>query len=135
MAKYILPPASESEEQITLFNWANLAMGNMPELGLLYHIPNGGKRDYNTARQLKREGVKAGVPDLCLPVPSGRYHGLYIELKAGRNKPTENQSRWLAALTERGYYTAVCYGWEAASRVITSYIKQPENLTQEEQRE
>lgn len=126
MAKYKIPPPSESNEQETLFNWAGLAMGAMPELRLLYHIPNGGKRDYNTAKQLKKEGVKAGVPDLCLPVARGLYHGLYIELKAGKNKTTDNQNRWLQELTEQGYYTAVCYGWEVASKTITDYLKQPQ---------
>ena len=33
-------------------------------------------------------GVKAGVPDLCLPVPMNGYAGLYIEMKYGSNKPT-----------------------------------------------
>jgi len=35
--------------------------------GLLYFaIPNGGNRNIITATKLKREGVKAGVPDLCI---------------------------------------------------------------------
>lgn len=123
MAKYKAQTASESVEQICLFRWAAYSSGAMPELELLYHIPNGGKRDITTAKRLKAEGVKAGVPDVCLPVPNGEYHGLYIELKAGRNKTTENQDRWLQALEDNGYYTAVCYGWEEASKVITDYLK------------
>lgn len=129
MAKTTLPAASESVEQICLFRWAIYASGTMPELELLHHIPNGGKRDITTARRLKAEGVKAGVPDISLPVPSGRYHGLYIELKAGKNKTTENQNEWLDKLTQQGYYIAVCYGWEAASKVITEYLKQPEKIS------
>lgn len=124
MAKYKLPPPSESEEQITLFNWAAIAAGALPELKLLYHIPNGGKRDYTTAKRLKMEGVKAGVPDLCLPVPRGVYHGLYIEMKTGKNKTTDNQNRWLEELMKQGYCVAVCYGWEAASKVLTQYLKE-----------
>nr|WP_110461497.1 VRR-NUC domain-containing protein [Ruminiclostridium sufflavum] len=95
----------------------------MPELELMYHIPNGGKRNITTAKRLKAEGVKAGVPDICLPVPRGVYHGLYIELKAGRNITTEKQDEWLEALDSNGYFTAVCYGWEKASKVITNYLK------------
>ena len=114
--------ASESEEQIYLFQWAGYASKATPELDLLYHIPNGGKRDYGTAKRLKAEGVKAGVPDICLPVPSGKYHGLYIELKAGRNKTTENQDKWLEALSLQGYFTAVCYGWNEAREVIIKYL-------------
>lgn len=123
MPKYKVPTASESVEQICLFRWAAFSSGAMSELELLYHIPNGGKRDITTAKRLKAEGVKAGVPDICLPVPSGGYHGLYIELKAGKNKTTENQDRWLQALEENGYFTAVCYGWKEASKAITDYLK------------
>ncbi len=113
----------ESVEQTYLFRWAELNSRQRQELKLLYHIPNGGKRDKKEAVNLKRQGVKAGVPDLCLPVARNGYHGLYIELKAGNNKPTENQSRWLAALKEQGYYTAVCYGWAEAAELIQKYLE------------
>lgn len=116
--------SNESIEQICLFRWAAYSSGAMPELKLLYHIPNGGKRDIATAKKLKAEGVKAGVPDICLPVARGKYHGLYIELKVGKNKTTENQDMWLEALNKNGYYTNVCYGWEEASKVITDYLKE-----------
>lgn len=116
--------SNESIEQICLFRWAAYSSGAMPELKLLYHIPNGGKRDIATAKKLKAEGVKAGVPDICLPVARGKYHGLYIELKVGKNKTTENQDMWLEALNKNGYYTDVCYGWEEASKVITDYLKE-----------
>jgi hypothetical protein len=35
--------------------------------GVMYFaIPNGGKRSLITAARLKKEGVKAGVPDICI---------------------------------------------------------------------
>jgi hypothetical protein len=136
MAKIKLPPASESVEQICLFRWAAYSLAAMPELKLLHHIPNGGKRDITTAKRLKAEGVKAGVPDICLPVPKGLYHGLYVELKAGKNKTTENQDKWLGALTANGYYTAICYGWEAASKIIIEYLKlEDQPITKEQMQE
>jgi hypothetical protein len=123
MKSKFIPPASESNEQITLFQWAVLHERKYPELKLLYHIPNGGKRYKTTAIRLKAEGVKAGVPDICLPVPRGKYHGLYIELKAGKNTATDNQKQWLRDLTAYGYFTAVCCGWQAASDTIMEYLK------------
>ena len=72
---------SESAEQSALFAWASQVSFSYPALRLLYAIPNGGARNKITAAILKREGVRAGVPDICLPVPSGAYHALYIELK------------------------------------------------------
>lgn len=116
------PTASESAEQQALFRWAEYMSGRHPEIRLLYHIPNEGKRSRATGARLKAEGLKAGVPDICLPVATGKYHGLYIELKAGRNTATDKQKEWLAALCAHGYCTAVCWGWEQAAAVITDYL-------------
>ena len=89
---------------------------------MIYHIPNGGSRNQLEAANLKRQGVKAGVPDLCLPVPKEGYHGLYIEMKYGKNKPTDNQEEWLESLRQYGYKTAVCYGADEARETIKQYI-------------
>ena len=56
----------ESGHQEALFSWAAYRTGLMPELQYMYHVPNGGKRDKATAAVLKRQGVKAGVPDIML---------------------------------------------------------------------
>lgn len=76
-----LPVPTESVEQQCLFRWAAFQSGRFPELALLYHVPNGGSRKKAEAGRFRAEGVKAGVPDLCLPVARGGFHGLYIELK------------------------------------------------------
>lgn len=92
-----LPVPTEAQEQVTLFSWA--AVQAIPELALLYHIPNGGSRHKAEAARLRAEGVRAGVPDLCLPVPRGGFHGLYIELKRLRGgRLSEQQRAWLDAL-------------------------------------
>ncbi len=114
---------SESEEQQALFQWAEMMSKRFPELSLLYHIPNGGARSKGTAGRLKAEGVKSGVPDICLPVAKGDYHGLYIEMKVGNNKPTANQIVWINALKSQGYQAKVCYGWLEASSVIECYLR------------
>ncbi len=112
----------ESGQQEALFSWAAYQLVRMPELEYLHHVPNGGKRDKTTAVALKRQGVKAGVPDIVLPAVRGIYHGLYIELKAGKNTTTENQRRWLEYLRQQGYFTAVCYGWQPAAELIENYL-------------
>ena len=113
---------SESTEQQALFEWAEFASKKTPELKLLFAIPNGGKRHISTAARLKKEGVKPGVPDVCLPVPKGKYHGLYIEMKIDKNKPSENQKWWIEQLRLRGYRVEVCYGWGEAVKVVTDYM-------------
>ena len=128
MQKNKLPVPTEAQEQITLFRWAEMQSGKYPELKLLYHVPNGGSRHKAEAGRLRAEGVKAGVPDLCLPVARGGCHGLYIELKRQRGGRTSDlQTGWLEALMEQGYQVAVCKGWEAAAKTIIQYLEGKEN--------
>lgn len=115
--------AHEGNEQEALFAWALYAAGAMPELGLMFHVPNGGSRNRIEAAKLKRQGVRAGVPDICLPVARGGFHGLFVELKYGRNKATDRQTAWLDALRSQGYLAAECVGWDTAREVITKYLK------------
>lgn len=118
------PVPSESVEQSRLFQWARMQQGRWPELKLLYHIPNGGSRHRLEAIHLKQQGVRAGVPDLCLPVARDGCHGLYVEMKrikGGRVSP--EQVSWMEALQAEGYMVAVCQGWEMASEVILRYLK------------
>lgn len=113
----------EDSEQATLFEWATYAAGKHPELELLYAIPNGGYRHKRTAAILKRTGVKAGVPDIHLPVAKGKYHSLYIEMKRRKNSTTTvNQKLWHEALKEQGHACHVCKGWEEARDVILKYL-------------
>lgn len=123
MIKYKTPRNQhEAAEQEALFQWATLMCCQYPELELMYHIPNGGSRNVAEAANLKRQGVKAGVPDICLPVARHGFHGLYIEMKAGKNRPSEYQSQWLKSLGEQGYQSVVCYGWREAADVIGAYL-------------
>ena len=116
---------SEAQEQCELIKWADSCVKTNihPELAMLYAVPNGGRRDKAEAAHLKMQGVKAGVPDLFLPVSRGGYHGLFIELKYGKNKPTKKQTEWLKSLNEQGYAVAVCYGCDEASKKILKYLK------------
>lgn len=124
--KPALPIPTESEEQQAVMEWAEAASGRWPELRLLYHVPNEGRRSMATGGRLRAEGLKSGVPDLCLPSAHGQYHGLYIEMKrrqGGRASP--EQKEWLAALEAEGYQTALCRGADAAIETITDYLALP----------
>lgn len=114
----------EHVEQSLLIQWAEMAKHRVPELGLLYAIPNGGHRHPAVAGKLKAEGVKSGVPDLCLPVARGGYHALYLEMKAGpAARVSPNQTYWHAKLREQGCAVRVCYGWDQAREAIEQYLR------------
>jgi hypothetical protein len=115
---------SEHTEQVALFNWCKSMEGSHPQLALLFSIPNGGKRHLGTAVKLKASGTKSGVPDIFLPVANRHgKHGLWIELKVGKNKPTKNQQHWLRELEAEGYATALCYGFKEARNTIVKYLE------------
>jgi hypothetical protein len=114
---------TEAQEQTTLFQWAEYSAQKWPELRLMHHIANGGSRNAIEARNLRRQGVKAGVPDIFLPCARNGFHGLYIELKRQKGgRVSVDQKKMLLALNEQGYKAVVCNGWEEARNTITEYM-------------
>lgn len=119
-----MPCPTEEAEQAALIRWAMYEEGKWPELGLLYHVPNEGKRTKMTGGKLRMVGMRKGVPDLCLPVARGMHYGLYVEMKRrDGSTPTQDQADWLEKLDGQGYCVCWCRGWDAAAAVITAYIK------------
>lgn len=121
--KTTIPCPTEDEEQIALMQWAAVMSVRYPELRLMYHIPNGGSRKRVEAVRFKAMGVKKGVPDICLPVARGQFHGLYIELKRQQGgRVSDEQNQWIEALRDQGYFAAVCKGWKQARVTIELYL-------------
>lgn len=115
---------TEHDEQVALMRLVEMHKRRWPELGMLYAIPNGGDRNMLVAKKLKAEGVKPGVPDLCLPIARGGYHGLYIELKRQKKSQiSPEQTAWLQALNGQGYRAEVCKGSTEAWDVIREYVQ------------
>lgn len=113
---------SESSQQKALFCWATQNKAFWPELEFMYAIPNGGQRNIMTAARMKAEGVKKGVPDICLPVVNGGYAALYLELKIGTNKLSEEQAKYKNFLEDQGYFCAVCFTFEQARDAVLWYL-------------
>ncbi len=118
--KYI---PDETEEQKAVFKWAALQRGKYPQLRKMYHIPNEGKRSKLNGANLKAMGLTPGASDICLPVPRGKYHGLYIELKAMDGVPSSAQLDFLSDMQAEGYCAAVCYGAHQAIDLIREYME------------
>jgi hypothetical protein len=107
----------EDHEQIVAATW--LDKNNIP----FYHIPNGGRRNLIEAMKFKRMGVKAGIPDICIPVARSGHHGLYIELKRKeKGVISENQQYWLDELKRQGYDVFVAQGAEALIQYVKNYL-------------
>ena len=115
---------------------------------MLLAIPNGSNKSRAEAAKMKREGLRAGVPDLLLPVsvtkqhelPDGTvehesYGALWIELKVEQQKvgadgkvktvrtyPSAIQREWLEALCRYGHKTVVCWSAEQAQYELLKYL-------------
>lgn len=111
---------TEHTVQTALCDWLDL---QHPEV-LYYAIPNGGKRGWQARTRATAEGLKAGVPDLCLCEARGGWHGLYIELKrAKRGRVSAEQIVWIESLRQRVYQAEICFGFEHAQQVIDKYLR------------
>lgn len=115
MPKVLIP--SEDTEQTLFATWMDKQ--NIP----FFAIPNGGKRHLMEALKFKRSGVKSGVPDIFVTIPSGGYHGLFIEMKRTKGGiVSDNQLYWLSLLREKGYFAEVCYGFDEAKQTLQTYL-------------
>lgn len=120
-------PVDEHDHQANVITWATMMEGRYPELCLLFAVPNGARVSIGQAIKLKAEGLKAGVPDLMLPVARQGYHGLFVEMKRAGGEVRDTQVSWLDALGEQGYLATVCYGDQDAIDTITAYLGMPEH--------
>lgn len=132
---------TEHDLQCAVVAWAAMQTGIMPALKLLYAIPNGaffgagdkvlasGKKiplGVIRAARLKKEGLRVGVPDLCLPVARATYHGLYIELKNGdAGTVSPEQTVWIEALRAEGYAAVICRTFKEATDTLRAYLIPP----------
>lgn len=114
----------EFAQQSALFSWARIpaVVHQYPGIDLLSCSLNGVKLTKAQAGKAKAAGMLKGEWDVRLPVARGAHIGLAIEMKAGRNKLTAEQERHGERLRQEGWLTAVCYTWEAAKDIITTYL-------------
>ena len=115
--------SKEHTEQAAFVSWCAYQTGTYPELARIFAIPNGGHRHKAVAGRMKAEGVRAGVPDLMLPVARGGYHGLWMELKIKPNKVSEAQAEWLEWLDRQGYAASLCWSAEELIDTVTWYLE------------
>ena len=115
----------ESAHQQQVIEWARMASrsAKYPMLEMLHCSLNGVKLSKSQAGIAKGQGMLSGVPDLFLPVPRGKYHGLYIEMKHSTNTLTDNQKKFLQNAANVGFAVSVCYSAQEAIKRIEDYYK------------
>lgn len=107
--------AEEAREQARLVaalrcHWSKIV--DLSERPIIYHVPNGGKRDPREATNLKVQGALAGVPDLEIVLPHGR--SLKIEMKASDGRLSASQIELHDHMSALGHAVITAYSAEDA---------------------
>jgi len=111
----------ETELQKACIKWFRYAYPLYSQL--LFHIPNGGKRNIIEAKKFKDLGVVAGVPDLFLSVAKHGYNGFFIEMKAPNGRLTENQKEIIEKLRKENYKVSIINNLDLFIYEISNYLK------------
>lgn len=141
-----MPSQLEFHHQRSFIQWignAKTDTDRFPDLDMLFAVPNGanlntgkGRKSkaaaINQGAKLKKEGVRAGIPDLMLPVPRTPFHGLFIEFKrpkvehedgsiSRKGIQTTAQKKYMDRLGRLGYKVLIAYKWSEARDAILDY--------------
>lgn len=126
---------SEQSEQIAFIRWASY----QPFYKNIFAIENGGSRSSKLIRNknggvrkvsieglmLKKKGVKAGVSDLFLALPSNSKNGMFIEMKTiDGGRVSSEQKDFLSLMSKAGYHAVVACGWRDAALKVCDYLGQ-----------
>jgi hypothetical protein len=122
---------NERLEQIKFVNYLKI-LENQKKIITFFAIPNGGSRNKLEAKNMKLEGVRAGVSDLCVIFNDKT---VFVEmkqapktLKSGKKstaeiKTSDNQKNFLNKInTSEISMGSVCYGFDEAKIYIDSFI-------------
>jgi hypothetical protein len=111
---------TESQEQIAVIDFIKF---QYPELlPFTIHIKNERKTSFYMGALNKRLGVLKGTPDLFIAWPTDRHHGLFIEMKSVKGRPTVEQKEFIDRANEKGYYATIAYGADEAINTIRKYL-------------
>ena len=113
---------TEHDEQVALFREMHLRGCTDPRWRQAFAIPNGGLRSKKTAARLKAEGVKAGVPDIFLPVSVGIWSGLFVEMKRTKGGRLSDEQRDFIDKLDPHYMVVIGHGAQDAIDKIRDYL-------------
>lgn len=106
----------ESQLQRLCVQWFRLSYPN----ALIFAIPNGGSRNIIEAKNLKAEGVLAGVADLQV-IDKNKTFFIEMKTKKGRQQPTQKDFEDKVKSFGFGYF--VCRSFDEFQNIVKNEIK------------
>lgn len=113
---------SETCEMIKFFEYLSWQEIQRPELACIYHIPNEGTRSIRRGRIMKQKGVRAGIPDVCVPIARGEWHSLFLEFKVKSGKLSPVQVKMCKLLHAHGHCVRVAWSADEAIEILEKYL-------------
>lgn len=120
------PDDEEHQLQVDCVRWFAIQYPAYYKQGVLFAVPNGGRRDKVTGAKLKAEGVQPGVADLVLLKPTASSHALFIEMKTASGRQRDTQKHWQANVETDGYRYEVVRSLNQFVRLVKAYIQEYE---------
>lgn len=115
----------EHDLQVHVFDVLRFNEKADPRLKWIYAVPNGNYRSWKIGAELKLEGVKKGVSDICVPFPGVvngvSYPGAYIEMKSESGTVTSEQKEFLEFVSSQGYAVLVAWHYDPALDFMEEY--------------
>jgi len=115
------PAHPESQLQIQCVSWFRYMYPHLAPL--FFAVPNGGKRNKAEAAIMKAEGITAGVSDLILNIPSGRYTQLAIEMKDCTGSQSSAQKRYQRYAQAVGIKYIICRDFGTFTVQVKDYLE------------
>lgn len=84
-----------------------------------WSTPNAAKRSLQMGAELKAQGMTAGVGDISIVSPTGRYHELELKTPTGRLSPAQRKRQ--DELKASGVICATAYGLDAALAILAGW--------------
>jgi hypothetical protein len=99
-----------------------------------FAVPNGFLRTKLMRIRAWREGVVAGIADLCNPYPmlAKGYVGQFIELKTEKGTLSKEQRAFKAAVEEMHWRYDIAYSWRDALDAWAEYLDIRLQITEEQ---
>jgi hypothetical protein len=124
------PVYREHQEQVAFFDWLDRDPTMKKVREVTFAIPNARRTSWFMGKTLKREGVRAGVPDVFMAWPSHGYYGMFIEHKASKGRLSPAQEKRIASFIEAGYKCVVSYSASQSIEATISYLFNPNGYSE-----
>lgn len=114
------PSRSERCEQIDAMGW--LEKHYPDRWPLIFHVPNETRANPQHMQMRRKEGVKAGVPDII--DTNGPITGFFEmkRLDSSKSRLSTDQLAFLERAAEKGHFCAVCYGFESFRQAYGDFL-------------